>query len=158
MREWPQERFGLLMPLIGMLLLIILALLSSCRSSRIEYVSVESVRIDSVTVKDTVISQLLVPYRDSVATADTTSYLSNPYAYSRATWSKGQLQHTLGIWPAASVVVRVPYYIDRYVYRSVPKVVEVEKKLSRWQQIKLQIGGIAICLIIVCLILFLFRK
>ena len=146
------------MPLIGMLLLLILALLSSCRSSRIEYVPVESVRIDSVTVKDTVISQLLVPYRDSVAIADTTSYLSNPYAYSRATWSRGQLRHTLGIWPAAAVVVRVPYYIDRYVYRSVPKVVEVEKKLSRWQQIKLHTGGIAIGLIIVYILLLLLRK
>lgn len=146
------------MPLIGMLLLINLALLSSCRSSRIEYVPVESVRIDSVTVKDTVISQLLVPYRDSVAIADTTSFLSNPYAYSRATWTNGQLQHTLGIWPTAAIVVRVPYYIDRYVYRQVPKIVEVEKKLSRWQQIKLQAGGVAICFIFVCLILFFLRK
>lgn len=116
--------------------------LLSC--SRTQYIPVESVRIDSISIKDTVFQERLVPYRDSVAVADTASFLTNPYAYSRAVWSSGRLHHVLGIWPQATVRVQVPYYVDRYVYRSEPKIVEVEKKFTRWQRIKLEAGGYAV--------------
>ena len=116
--------------------------LLSC--SRTQYIPVESVRIDSISIKDTVFRQELVPYRDSVTASDTVSYLTNPYAYSWARWQGGRLHHSLGIHPLTAIRVQVPYYVDRYVYRSEPKIVEVEKKLTRWQRIKLQAGGYAV--------------
>ena len=50
----------------------------------------------------------------------------------------------MGIWPLATTQVKVPYFIDRYVTITKPQVVEVEKELSRWQQFKLDVGGVAI--------------
>lgn len=139
------------------LLLFVLWGLMSC--SRTQYVPVETVCIDSISVRDTTYLTQLVPYRDSVQVADTVSYLSNEYAYSWARWQEGRLHHSLGIWPFATIRVQVPYYINRYVYRSEPQIVEVEKKLTRWQRIKIEIGGLAIgtllALIVYQLIVFL---
>lgn len=119
--------------------MIALLCLASCRQVR--YVPVETVRMDSIVIRDTSVVVQLVPYRDSVAVPDTTSFLSNPYAYSRATWSGGMLHHVLGIWPHSTAVVKVPYFIDRYVRIKVPQIVEVEKPLTRWQRMKLELGG-----------------
>lgn len=138
-----------------LLLLLTWWLLTDC--SRVQYVPVETVRIDSISIRDTLIQQQLVPYRDSVTVADTASFLTNPYAYSRAVWSGGRLHHVLGIWPQATVRVQVPYYIDRYVYRSEPQIVEVEKRLTRWQRIKLEAGGLAIGAVIIGMALIIVR-
>lgn len=148
---------------IGIFILIAAAVilsLAGCTRTP-QYISVEKVRIDSVTVRDTVFQQQLIPYRDSVTVApvgaDTASYLSNPYAYSWARWKDGHLHHSLGIFPQATVTVRVPYFIDRYVYRSEPQIVEVEKKLTRWQRVKMTAGGYAIFLAGIALIAILLR-
>lgn len=138
------------------LLLFVLWGLMSC--SRTQYVPVETVRIDSISVRDTTYLTQLVPYRDSVQVADTVSYLSNPYSYSWARWQDGRLHHSLGIWPCATIRVQVPYYIDRYVYRSVPQIVEVEKKLTRWQKIKLETGGLAIGALFALIVYLIVRK
>lgn len=136
---------------IAALIILLASATVSCRS--VKYVPVETVRVDSTVVRDTVMDVRLVPYRDSVATRDTTSFLSNPYAYSWARWSGGLLQHSLGIRPLATTQVKVPYFIDRYVTITKPQVVEVEKELSRWQQFKLDVGGAAIgCMIAVIMI------
>lgn len=137
-------------------LLFILWMLHSCNHT--QYVPIEHVRIDSISVRDTIFEEKLVPYRDSVQVADTVSYLSNEYAYSWARWQDGRLHHSLGIWPFATIRVQVPYYIDRYVYRSVPQIVEVEKKLTRWQKIKLEIGGLAIGALLALIIYLIVRK
>ena len=138
---------------------VIFSLAGCTRAPR--YIPVEKVRIDSVTVRDTVFQQQLIPYRDSVtvapAGADTASYLSNPYAYSWARWKGGHLHHSLGIFPQTTVTVRVPYFIDRYIYRSEPQIVEVEKKLTRWQHIKMTAGGYALFLTGIAFIAILFR-
>lgn len=117
-------------------------MLTGCKN--VEYVPVETVRVDSTVVRDTLMRMELVPYRDSVAVRDTVSFLCNPYAYSWAKWSGGVLSHSLGIWPTAQATVKVPYFIDRYVRVKVPEVVEVEKKLSRWDNIRINVGGYAI--------------
>lgn len=125
--------------------LILITALCSCRS--VKYVPVETVVVDSIAIKDTLFEVKLVPYKDSIATKDTTSYLSNAYAYSWARFSHGLLHHSLGIWPFATTQIKVPYFIDRYHYEDRPTIVEVEKKLSRWQQIKMELGGYAMVLI-----------
>ncbi len=131
---------------IGTYLLPAIILLASaiCSCRGVKYVPVETVRVDSTVIRDTLMKVQLLPYRDSVATRDTASFLSNPYAYSWARWSGGLLQHSLGIWPLATTQVKVPYFIDRYVTITKPQVVEVEKELSKWQQFKLDVGGAAI--------------
>lgn len=143
------------MKLIAIVLLIYT--LAGCGRS-VKYVPVESVRIDSISIRDTVIQQQLVSYRDSISISDTLSYLSNPYSYSWARWQGGRLHHSLGIHPLATVRVQVPYYIDRYVYRSSPKIVEVEKKLTRWQKIKIEIGGLAIGALFALIVYLIVRK
>ena len=123
-------------------IILLVSAICSCRG--VKYVPVETVRVDSTVIRDTVMEVQLVPYQDSVATRDTASFLSNPYAYSWARWSSGLLQHSLGIWPLATTQVKVPYFIDRYVTITKPQVVEVEKELSKWQQFKLDVGGAAL--------------
>lgn len=114
-------------------------LLASCRT-RTVYIPFETVRLDSVAVRDTVFRTRLVPYKDSVSVRDTASFLSNPYAYSYASLGAGMLRHSLGIWPQAAVTVRVPYFIDRYVRIEVPKPYPVERGLTRWQRFKMDFG------------------
>ena len=151
-----EQRDGCFIYLVIVIGLLIYAL-SGCGRS-VQYVPVETVRIDSISVRDTTYLTQLVPYRDSVQVADTVSYLSNEYAYSWARWQDGRLHHSLGIWPFATIRVQVPYYIDRYVYRSEPQIVEVEKKLSRWQKIKLEIGGLAIGALLALIVYLIVRK
>ena len=137
----------------GISLLCILALLSLASCRQVRYIPVETVRVDSTVVHDTSMYVRLVPYKDSVATRDTSSFLSNPYGYSWAQWSGGLLHHSLGIWPFATTQVEVPYFIDRYVTVTKPEIVEVEKKLSRWQQFKQDVGGVAIFAVIAVLLI-----
>jgi hypothetical protein len=94
-------------------------------------------RVDSISVHDTIMQVQLVPYKDSVATRDTSSYLFNDYAYSWAMWSGGMLHHSLGIWPQKPIEIQVPHFIDRWHYEKVPEIVEVEKKLTRWERFKM---------------------
>ena len=136
---------------ISVLIILLVSAICSCRSVR--YVPVETVRVDSTVVHDTLMGiQLhdtlmgiqLVPYKDSIATRDTSSFLSNPYAYSWAKWSGGTLYHSLGIFPFVTTQVKVPYFIERYITITKPEIVKVEKELSKWQQFKLDVGGAAI--------------
>ena len=127
--------------------IIALLTLTGCRSTK--YVPVEVTSTDSIVVHDTLIQTELVPYRDSVSVlpllGDTSaaSFLSNPYAFSWARWDGRSLQHSLSIWPGNVLTIRIPYYIDRVRRIEVPKVVEVEKKLTRWEQFKMDFGGIS---------------
>ena len=131
-------------------IILFVSVFYSCKSTK--YIPVESVRIDSVSIKDTVFEVTLVPYKDSVSTPDSTSFLSNKYAYSWARYSNGVLQHSLGIWPFAVTTIKVPYFMERYIYIENPTVVEVEKELSRWQKLKIELGGYAIGVIIATII------
>lgn len=117
--------------------------LTGCRV-RTVYMPFETTRLDSIHVHDTTFQWRLVPYKDSVSVKDTASFLSNPYAYSYAGWDGEMLRHSLGIWDWATVTVHVPYFIDRYIRIEVPKPYPVEKKLTRWQQLKMDFGGYAI--------------
>ena len=126
--------------------LILVISLCSCRS--VKYVPVVSVRVDSVAIKDTLFEVKLIPYKDSIATKDTASYLANAYAYSWARYSRGMLYHSLGIFPLAQTQIRIPYFVERYRYIEKPTIVEVEKKLSQWQKLKIELGGYAIGMII----------
>lgn len=95
-------------------LLVVLWLFTSCKS-KIVYVPIKETETITETLKDTVIDIQLVPYKDTIATKDTTSYLKNKYAYSWAKWSNGILSHSLGIFDIKHPVE--VKYVDREVIK-----------------------------------------
>ena len=102
-------------------------------------------------VVDTAYVQLPVIV-EKVATLDTASVLENVYATSAAVVSGGVLKHSLETKPV-SVPVRVEkeiVYRDSTVFRDRVQTVtvEVEKKLTGWQQAKQNVGGVCFFLII----------
>lgn len=86
-----------------------------------------------------------------MATLDTTSTLENKFARSEASVSAGILNHTLETKPVqlpVQVETKIVYK-DSLVYRDrvQTQTVEVEKKLTTWQQAKMKLGSIALLLI-----------
>ena len=138
-------------------ILLLLLTLTGCRT---KYVPVQVHTTDSVIVHDTLIHTELIPYRDSVVVAGTPtarSYLFNPYCFSWAMWDGTMLHHSLSVWPGKVLTIRVPYFIDRVRRIEVPVIQEVPIPLTRWQQFKLDVGGIAIGIAIAMLAIFIWR-
>lgn len=102
-------RFGTFILQVITLALLTILLLSGCATKReVQYIPVEKKVTEVVTLRDTVVTVKLQPYRDSTAVLpvqgkDTTSYLKNPYAYSYASYSKGVLHHSLVTPPEVAV-------------------------------------------------------
>lgn len=142
--------------MIAVLFILISMLFSGCGSQH-KCVVMEKTITDSIIMYDTTFQEKLIPYKDSVATPDTASFLYNPYAYSYASWSNGLLHHSLGIYPHATLMIKVPYFIEKIRRIEVPKPYLVEKKLTRWQSLKQETGGYAIVSVIVT-ILIVFGK
>lgn len=138
-------------------LMLLLALMASCTS--VKYVPVESTRVDSIYYTDTIITEKLVPYRDSVIVEvqgdSASSYLFNPYAGSWAVYNRGKLFHSLWIFDKPlQIDFKLPHNIKVYT-RDVP--IEVEKPLTRWEKMKLELGGIAFGVIGVVLIFIIIK-
>ena len=117
------------------------------------------VKVVEKIVKDTAWFELPVIV-EKVATLDTASVLENKYAKSEAVVSGGVLHHSLQTKP-----VREPVSVesketvrDSLVYRDriQTKTVEVEKKLTGWQQAKMKVGGICFILIILIGLYFIY--
>ena len=109
------------------------------------------VRTETVIEKDTLFVEL--PHVvDRVAVLDTVSSLENEYAKSAAVVSGGVLKHSLETKPVKmpAVVDKQIVYRDSIVFRDQVRTetVEVEKKLTGWQQAKLKVGGICFFLVI----------
>ena len=116
------------------------------------------VKVVEKIVKDTAWFELPVIV-EKVATLDTVSVLENKYAKSEAVVSGGVLRHSLSTKP-----VREPVSVesketvrDSIVYRDriQTKTVEVEKKLTWWQSLKMKTGGVTLLAIVLIVILFL---
>ena len=109
------------------------------------------VKVVEKIVKDTAWFELPVIV-EKVATLDTASTLENKYAKSEASVSGGVLHHSLSTKPVREPVAveKQIVYRDSTVYRDRVQTVtvEVEKKLSGWQQAKLRVGGFCFFLII----------
>ena len=129
--------------LLTMFFTMFLSLMASC--THIKYVPVESTRVDSIYYTDTIITEKLVPYRDSVIVEvqgdSASSYLFNPYAGSWAVYNGGKLFHSLWIFDKPlKIDFKLPHNIKVFT-RDVP--IEVDKPLTRWQKAKQELGGIA---------------
>ena len=127
--------------------LLFLALASACSTVRpfptTDSTKVE-VRTETVIEKDTVYVEL-PRVVERVAVQDTTSHLENEFALSSAVVSGGVLKHSLETKPVKmpAVVDKQIVYRDSIVFRDRVQTVtvEVEKKLTGWQQAKLRVGG-----------------
>ena len=127
--------------------LLFLALASACSTVRplptTDSTKVE-VRTETVIEKDTVYVEL-PRVVERVAVQDTTSHLENEFALSDAHISGGVLKHSLETKPVKmpAVVDKQIVYRDSIVFRDrvQTRTVEVEKKLTGWQQAKLRVGG-----------------
>ena len=138
------KRFLPLLLLLGAFACSTVRQLPSTDSTKVE------VRTETVTVHDTAYVELPVII-EKVATLDTTSTLENKFARSEASVSAGILSHTLETKPVqlpVQVETKIVYK-DSLVYRDrlQTQTVEVEKKLTAWQQAKMKLGSIAILLI-----------
>ena len=129
------------------LLLLSLLAASACSTVRplptTDSTKVE-VRTETVIEKDTVFVEL-PRVVERVAVQDTTSHLENEFAISDARISGGVLKHSLETKPVKmpAVVDKQIVYRDSVVFRDRVQTVtvEVEKKLTGWQQAKLRVGG-----------------
>ena len=117
------------------------------------------VKVVEKIVKDTAWFELPVIV-EKVATLDTASVLENKYAKSEAIVAGGVLHHSL-----QTKSVREPVSVesketvrDSIVYRDriQTRTVEVEKKLTPWQQAKMKVGGICFILIILIGLYFIY--
>ncbi|MBR0255232.1 MAG: hypothetical protein IJQ69_04880 [Bacteroidales bacterium] len=111
------------------------------------------------TVTDTAYIELPVIV-EKVATLDTASVLENKYAKSEASVSGGVLHHSLQTKPVREPVSVESREIvrDSVVYRDriQTRTVEVEKKLTGWQQAKMKVGGVCFILIILIGLYFIY--
>ena len=119
------------------------------------------VRTETVTVHDTSYVELPVII-EKVATLDTASTLENKFARSEAIVSAGILSHSLETKPVqlpVQVETKIVYK-DSLVFRDrvQTQTVEVEKKLTGWQQAKLRVGGFCFFLLIIIAIYFLISQ
>ena len=141
--------------LIGLLALTALCL-TSC-SHRV-YVPVQSIRTDtiymsrkdSVHIKDSLITRQVINIRDSVAIHDSVVIVKDDQGYIK----EKLIVRYRDRWHATQDNLTLQRQIDRYKasndslratkteYKEVP--IPVEKKLSRWQKIKMDVGGWAI--------------
>ena len=138
------KRFLPLLLLLGAFACSTVRQLPSTDSTKVE------VRTETVTVHDTAYVELPVII-EKVATLDTTSTLENKFARSEASVSAGILSHTLETKPVqlpVQVETKIVYK-DSLVYRDrvQTQTVEVEKKLTAWQQAKMKLGSVALLFI-----------
>ena len=129
-------------------------LLSACGVAR-PVLESDNTKVEMKTVVERVVDTAYVELPvivEKVATLDTASVLENKYAKSAALVSGGILHHSLETKavrqpvPVESKIV----YRDSIIYRDRIQTVtvEVEKKLTGWQQAKQNVGGVCFFLII----------
>ena len=129
-------------------------LLSACGTVR-PVLEQDSTKVEVKTVVERVVDTAYVELPvivEKVATLDTASVLENKYAKSEAVESGGILHHFLETKPVkepVQVETKIVYR-DSIVFRDriQTQTVEVEKKLSGWQQAKLRVGRFCFFLVI----------
>ena len=143
----PDDRKKLLLILLGVVAFVLVFVLFSGCSKRV-YVPVERTTTVYETLRDTLVEVELKEVHDTVTIetlgGDTLSYLHNDLAYSFASIEDGKLGHSLGIRPETKLLfpmqMKFIHIVDSIPY---PVTVEVEKKLTWWQRMKMEYGGFA---------------
>lgn len=146
---------------------IVMLLFSSCRTGKVVVVEAkDSVRVEErvreIKVTDTLF--VAVPMqKESTTVRDSTSHLENDYAVSDARiMIDGSLYHSLETKPRTDTLTQElsVQAKDSIIYREkvIPKVVTVEKELSRLQKTRMYIGDVFIALIVCAAIVFIMKR
>ena len=137
-------------------------LLSACGVAR-PVLESDNTKVEVKTVVERVVDTAYVELPvivEKVATLDTASTLENKYAKSEAVVAGGVLHHSLQTKPVREPVsVETKEIVrDSIVYRDRVQTVtvEVEKKLSGWQQAKMKVGGVCFIMIILIGLYFIY--
>ena len=113
------------------------------------------VKVVEKIVRDTAWLELPVIV-EKIQTLDTTSVLENKYAKSEAKVSAGVLTHSLATKPVKEPVsIEIKEIVrDSIVYRDQirTETVEVERKLTSWQTLKMKTGGLFIGFSLICIL------
>lgn len=154
----PDDRKKLLLFTLGAILFILTFVLFSGCSKRV-YIPMEHSTTVTEVMVDTVVEISVKEVHDTVTIQtrgkDTLSYLSNDLAYSFASIENGVLGHSLGIMPGTKL--QESFKIKHVIIRDsipYPLPVEVEKKLTWWQNFKIEYGGFAMGLATALLLMF----
>lgn len=121
--------------IILLLCALFLAVISSC--SRVQYVPVESVRTDSVKILQQMRDSIYVHDSIFVKSQGDTVYI-NRYRYKYLDKVRIDTMYVINVDS-----VRVPF--------------PVERKLSRWERVKQEVGGIAMGIVILAIGLIIIR-
>ena len=121
--------------IILLLCALFLAVISSC--SRVQYVPVESVRTDSVKILQQIRDSIYVHDSVFVKSQGDTVYI-NRYRYKYLDKVRIDTMYVINVDS-----VRVPF--------------PVERKLSRWERVKQEVGGIAMGIVILAIGLIIIR-
>ena len=121
--------------IILLLCALFLAVISSC--SRVQYVPVESVRTDSVKILQQIRDSIYVHDSIFVKSQGDTVYI-NRYRYKYLDKVRIDTMYVINVDS-----VRVPF--------------PVERKLSRWERVKQEVGGIAMGIVILAIGLIIIR-
>ena len=135
--------------------LLLSCFLSACGVAR-PVLDQDNTKVEVKTVVERVVDTAYVQlpvYVDRAETLDTISVLENRLAVSSAVVSGGVLRHSLSTKavPLPVPVEKEIVYRDSLVYRDrvVTQTVEVEKKLTLWQDLKQNIGGVALLFMLI---------
>lgn len=133
------------------LTLLTLLFLFSCKTKEIP-VFIEKEIVKETIVTDTIVETKLEPQFKEQETETDSSFISNAIAYSTAKWSNGKMYHSLGIYPNSLFIntIKITETVTKKepVPYKVEVPVEVEKKLTLLQRLKMRIGEIAIVFIL----------
>ncbi len=142
--------------------LLLLLTASACSTVR-QLPSTDSTKVEVRTVVEKVTDTAYVELPvivEKVATLDTASVLENEFAKSEAVVSSGILHHSLETKPVRRPVAveKEIVYRDSLVFRDKVQTVtvEVEKKLTWWQSFKMKLGVVALVLIAIVVIYYIF--
>ena len=123
-------------------------------STKVEVHVVEKIVRDTAWIE-------LPAIMEKVQTLDTISVLENKYAKSEASVHSGFLAHSLEVKPVREPVSVEAREIvrDSIIFRDrvQTQTIEVERKLTWWQSLKMKAGGVALLVIALAILYFLFN-
>ena len=132
-------------------IIAIVLLFTGCKTKQIP-VFIEKEVIKETIVTDTIVEVKIEPQFKEQETETDSSFISNAIAYSTAKWSNGKMYHSLGIYPNSLFIntIKITETVTKKepVPYKVEVPVEVEKKLTLLQRLKMRIGEIAIVFIL----------
>ena len=143
--------------------MLLLLAASACGAVR-PTVTQDSPRVEVKVVKEYVTDTAWVELPvivERVSTLDTASILENKYARSEAVVSAGRLSHSLETKPVLEPVKvqKEIVYRDSVVYRDrvVKEEIQVERKLTWWQRLRMKVGGASLIVFLIAIIYLIIK-